>query len=223
MRNKIAELHMELAYFVAKREAERRILEREDLNQLALIGLLKAIEKFDPSNGAAFSSFAVPYIRGEIQHFCRDHETTVKVPRRWREIRDSVEAAWKKIRASGRDVSMAEVAISKGFSLAEWQEIEAATGGVRMTSAEDDEVLQLADEWIDPGDRDAAERLEDAVLARLSELPKLKRDCVTEYYWAGLKPGVIAARHKVSVKSVETLISEGLEQMRGANAVNYHS
>jgi RNA polymerase sigma-B factor len=47
------------------------------------MGLIRAIERFDLSKGNAFSSFAIPYIRGEIQHYLRDKGVTVRIPRRW--------------------------------------------------------------------------------------------------------------------------------------------
>lgn len=57
----------------------------QDLENLAIIGLTKAIERFDSSKGK-LSSFAMRYIKGEVQHYLRDHATLIKVPRRWREI-----------------------------------------------------------------------------------------------------------------------------------------
>ncbi len=61
------------------------LLEKEDLYQLGAIGLLKAIDRFDPSYGAQFSTFAFPHIMGEIRRFLRDN-TPVKVERRLKEV-----------------------------------------------------------------------------------------------------------------------------------------
>mgnify|MGYP000963252300 CR=1 FL=1 len=61
------------------------LLEKEDLFQLGAIGLLKAIDRFDPDYGAQFSTFAVPHIMGEMRRFLRDN-TPVKVERRLKEI-----------------------------------------------------------------------------------------------------------------------------------------
>jgi RNA polymerase sigma-B factor len=55
----------------------------EDLLQVGAIGLIRAIERFDLSKGHAFSSFATPFIRGEIQHYLRDKGVMVRIPRRW--------------------------------------------------------------------------------------------------------------------------------------------
>jgi RNA polymerase sporulation-specific sigma factor len=61
------------------------LLEKEDLYQLGAIGLLKAIDRFDPDYGSHFSTFAFPHIMGEIRRFLRDN-TPVKVERRLKEV-----------------------------------------------------------------------------------------------------------------------------------------
>lgn len=97
LRNEVALDHMNLVREIAHRMKDRCTESYEDLEQIGLCGALRAIERFDPTKGVAFSSFAVPYIRGEILHFLRDHGTGIKVPRRWRELNasaNSVERSW---------------------------------------------------------------------------------------------------------------------------------
>src|SRR4051812_43310682 len=60
--------------------------EREDVMQIAYIGLLKAIERYDPDRGLAFSSFAVPTILGEIRRYFRDQGWSVRAPRDVQEL-----------------------------------------------------------------------------------------------------------------------------------------
>src|SRR3954454_20011627 len=60
--------------------------EREDIMQVAYLGLLKAIERYDPERGIAFSSFAVPTILGEIRRYFRDLGWTVRTPREVQEL-----------------------------------------------------------------------------------------------------------------------------------------
>ena len=99
----------------------------EDLLQVGCLGLIRAIEHFDASRGRAFSSLAVPYIRGEIQHYLRDRGTPIRLPCRWLALRQQAVTATQQLQQSlARPPSEAEVAAQLGITLAEWQEIELA-------------------------------------------------------------------------------------------------
>ena len=99
----------------------------EDLMQVGSIGLINAIERFDVSKGNAFSSFAVPYIKGEIQHYLRDKSPTVRMPRAWL---TTYNQGCKIIRAkrteTGREASSQEVADALGITVSEWYDIKLA-------------------------------------------------------------------------------------------------
>ncbi len=99
----------------------------EDLMQVGSIGLINAIERFDVSKGNAFSSFAVPYIKGEIQHYLRDKSPTVRMPRAWLVTYNQ---GCKIIRAkrteTGREASSQEVADALGIAIGEWYDIKLA-------------------------------------------------------------------------------------------------
>jgi RNA polymerase sigma-B factor len=82
----------------------------EDLEQVAGIGLLKAIDRFDPDRGTAFSSFAVPTILGEIRRHFRDSTWAVRVPRQLQELTLQIERARDELTASlGREPTVAEL------------------------------------------------------------------------------------------------------------------
>jgi RNA polymerase sigma factor (sigma-70 family) len=83
VRNQIVELNIGLAQRAAHRLSQDGQETLEDLIQVGAIGLCKAVERFDPSKGNAFSSYAMPFIRGEISHWRRDKTRMVKVPRSW--------------------------------------------------------------------------------------------------------------------------------------------
>lgn len=80
LRNELVEEHVRLADFLARRFAHRGE-SADDLRQVALIGLLKAVERFEPERGLQFSSFATPTIVGELKRHFRDRVWTVRVPR----------------------------------------------------------------------------------------------------------------------------------------------
>ncbi|NEO27545.1 MAG: sigma-70 family RNA polymerase sigma factor, partial [Kamptonema sp. SIO4C4] len=83
LRNKIVQLNIGLVRKEAHHWVNQCNESYEDLLQVGCLGLIRAIERFDLSKGNAFSSFAIPYIRGEIQHYLRDKVTSVRIPRRW--------------------------------------------------------------------------------------------------------------------------------------------
>ena len=65
----------------------------EDLRQVAVLGLVKAVKRYEPERGSAFAGFAVPTVVGEIKRHFRDHMWGVHVPRRVQELRNRVRAA----------------------------------------------------------------------------------------------------------------------------------
>lgn len=99
----------------------------EDLLQVGCMGLIRAIERFELSKGHAFSSFAVPYIRGEIQHYLRDKGVLVRMPRRWLALQQQAIGFTQEFRAKhNRQPNDTEVAAELLISVAEWQEIKLA-------------------------------------------------------------------------------------------------
>ena len=86
LRNKLVELNIGLVRKVAHQICRKCAEPYEDLEQIGYLGLIRAIERFDPLQGAAFSSFAIPYIRGEMLHYLRDKGSMMRIPRRWQEL-----------------------------------------------------------------------------------------------------------------------------------------
>ncbi len=99
----------------------------DDLLQVGCIGLIWALERFDLSKGHAFSSFAMPYIRGEIQHYLRDKGVMVRIPRRWLALQQQAVGIARELREKyNRQPTDSEVAAALEISTAEWQEIKLA-------------------------------------------------------------------------------------------------
>lgn len=216
LRNKVAVDNDRLAIQVARRYMERCNLPLEDLIQLSRIGLLKAVERFDPTAGAAFSSFAVPYCEGEIKHFLRDNKHLIKTPRRWVEKRDSVEALKRRLQREGREVSLDQVAeLGMGLAPEQWQTISHATAGVPLKSLEGDALqIQIEESTEALEEQEQRERLQRAIALKLSSLPEKLREPIVERFWHELPDKIIAKRHGISVAEVQSLISQGLEQLR---------
>ncbi|MFD3441623.1 RNA polymerase sigma factor SigF [Streptomyces sp. NPDC058685] len=86
-RNTLIEMNLSLVKFAVRRFRNRGDGEMEDITQVGTIGLIKAIDRFDLAREVEFSSFAIPYIVGEIKRFFRDATWAVHVPRRLQELR----------------------------------------------------------------------------------------------------------------------------------------
>jgi len=108
--------HMDLAEKIAGNFARRTVHPREDLLQLAMIGLIKAARRYDPSRGP-FRPYGRTYANGEITHFLRDSGFLVKVPPTWRELH----ARGQRQLTSG--VGVREMMNRLGISLEQWQKI----------------------------------------------------------------------------------------------------
>src|SRR3954454_1532133 len=72
----------------------------DDLRQVAALGLVKAVDRYDPARGNAFESYAVPTITGEIKRHFRDHMWTLHVPRRVQDLRNRVRVASQDLAAN---------------------------------------------------------------------------------------------------------------------------
>ncbi|MFF2960093.1 RNA polymerase sigma factor SigF [Streptomyces sp. NPDC057963] len=129
-RNTLIEMNLSLVRFAAGRFRNRGSGDTEDIVQVGTIGLIKAIDRFDLSREVEFTSFAVPYITGEIKRFFRDTSWAVHVPRRLQELRVDIARTKESLAtALDRDPTVPELAEQLGISEGEVTEgIVAANG-----------------------------------------------------------------------------------------------
>jgi RNA polymerase sigma-B factor len=125
VRNQLVQLNAGLVRKVAHQVSRKCAEPYEDLEQIGYLGLIRAIERFDPQQGSAFSSFAMPYIRGEILHYLRDKSTIMRIPRRWQELYNKAKKVRKQlIENLGRTPKDFEIAEALQVSLHEWNECQ---------------------------------------------------------------------------------------------------
>jgi RNA polymerase sigma factor (sigma-70 family) len=115
-RDILLDANFQLARKIAHRWKNSTDEPYQDLEQLAAIGLLKAIERFDPSLGFRFSSYAVPKINSEIHHYIRDKSKLIKVPRRVTRLKKELEETREKLSQKNRMMNDRDIAIGLGFS-----------------------------------------------------------------------------------------------------------
>ncbi|MFD3839490.1 SigB/SigF/SigG family RNA polymerase sigma factor [Streptomyces sp. NPDC058642] len=111
LRDELVEVWLPMAERIAVR-FKGRGESLEDLYQVAALGLVKAVDHYDPARGHAFEAYAVPTVTGEIKRHFRDHLWTLHVPRRVQDLRNRVRAALKELSqtTSGRAPTVAELA-----------------------------------------------------------------------------------------------------------------
>jgi len=126
LRNALVEEHLWLAK-VAVRPFLNRGESHEDLHQVALLGLVKAVERFDPGFGCRFAAFALPTMQGELRRHFRDTTWALHAPRRLQELRTTVNTVAEVLtHRLGRPPTSEEVAAEVGVSVDEvLQAIEA--------------------------------------------------------------------------------------------------
>ncbi|MDF6022811.1 RNA polymerase sigma factor SigF [Streptomyces sp. JH34] len=129
-RNTLIEMNLSLVRFAAGRFRNRGSGDMEDIVQVGTIGLIKAIDRFDLAREVEFTSFAVPYIVGEIKRFFRDTTWSVHVPRRLQELRVDLAKAKEALASDlDRDPTVRELAGYLGLEEEEITEgIVAANG-----------------------------------------------------------------------------------------------
>ena len=216
VRNKIVERYAGLAAALARR-FDRRGEPLEDLIQVANLALVGAVERFDPTQGAAFSSFATPTVLGELKRHFRDKTWSVKVPRGLKELHLRVGPAVADLHAVlGRGPTINELAEHLGVS--EEDVIEAMEAGAAYRpgslaqpdvggEARDDRALSEAE----PGYGDVEARM--TVRSLMAQLPERERNIVYLRYFEGLTQSEIADRIGVSQVHVSRLLREALARL----------
>lgn len=223
VRNRLVELNFGLV----RREAHHWINQcsesYEDLLQVGSIGLIRAIERFDVSKGHAFSSFAIPYIRGEIQHYLRDKSPSVRIPRRWQALQRKAVWVIRELHVElNRQPSDLEIARALDISLQEWQEIKLACQNRSLLSLdapikdEDSGTSSLAELVPDARYRSFQLAQEDQIRLQLAltQLEKRTRQILEFVFLHDLTQKETAERLGISAVTVSRRVRKGLDLLQ---------
>ncbi len=225
LRNRLVRLNMGLVRKVAHRLAYQCAEPFEDLEQCGYLGLITAIERFEPAQGYAFSSFAVPYIRGEILHFLRDRANTVRIPRRWQQLnREGSKIRQALVMELGRQPSDQEVADQLGLSMQEWRSVKLAASNrvplslnARVSSShqQSDLAMTLGDTLMDAHSQALKLNEEDRVELQqaLNQLEDKTREMIESVFLHQLSRQEVAKRIGVSPVTVTRRIKKGVEEL----------
>jgi len=219
-RDALVDRFLPLAYHFARRYHSAGG-HAEDVQQVAAIGLLNAIDRFDPDRGVAFSSFAVPTIVGEIKRYFRDKGWAVRVPRDLQERALTVERMIERLEGEiGRPPTAEQVARRMGLPIEEVLEARLAANAHHGVSLErpggsgDEDERALADTL---GETDEGfHRAEEAVTFErlLDGLSDRERIVLQLRFREDLTQAEIGERVGISQMHVSRLIRHAIDQLR---------
>jgi RNA polymerase sigma-B factor len=219
LRDQLIEAHLGLAEYLARRFSNRGE-PLDDLVQVASLGLVKAVERFDPDRGLEFTTFATPTIVGELKRHFRDKGWAVRVPRRVQELHLRVTGVIDDLQLElGRSPTVAEIAVRSGTS--EDEVIEAMDAGSAYRSASldagrsaDEETPGLLGQLgeVDPELVRAERRA--ALGPLISELPEREQVMLYLRFYEGKTQSEIAKRLGISQMHVSRLLSRSLDRLR---------
>ena len=219
LREVLVEEHLPLVRHFARRFSNRGE-PFDDLLQVGTLGLIAAIDRFDPTRGVEFLSFAVPTITGEIKRHFRDQGWSVRVPRRLQELHLSLNAAVGELaQKNGRAPNPSELAEYLGIPRAEVLEGLQVANAYRSSSLDerlsgDDDSPTLAATL---GQEDAAlEGVEyrESLQPLLATIPARERRILILRFFGNMTQSQIAADIGISQMHVSRLLAQTLAKLR---------
>jgi RNA polymerase sigma-B factor len=220
VRGTVIELNMPLVRFIAGR-FRHRAEDMDDILQVGTVGLIKAVDGYDPDRGVEFVTYAIPTIAGEIKRFFRDTSWPVRVPRSMQELYLRVARGSDRLEQElGRLPSAAEIAADLRLEVEQVVEGLVAVRVYRPTSLDalherdgEEPGSALLDRMgrCDP-ELELAE-FRSAVSPMLAELSQREQTILKLRFWEGLTQSEIAGRIGVSQMHVSRLLSAILTRL----------
>ena len=212
--------HLNLVRFLASK-FKNRGEPVEDLMQVGTIGLIKAIDRFDPARGLEFTTFATPTIMGEIKRHFRDKGWSVRVPRRLQELSAKVNQTTDDLtRELQRPPSVAEVAERLGASVdevLEAMESSSAYSSVPLEGAgqnADDDAPSVIDHYATEDDDLAASDDRIVIEDAMSEFTPREQEIVNMRFQQGMTQVEIAQKLGISQVQVSRMLRKVLKQVQ---------
>jgi RNA polymerase sigma-B factor len=218
VRERLIEIHLGLVEYLARRFAGRGEL-LDDLIQVGTIGLLKAVDRFDPEREVEFSTYATPTIVGELKRHFRDKGWAVRVPRRLQELNLQLAKVVSELsQRLGHSPTVAEIAEAAGTTEEEILEAMDSAHAYSLVSLDaggggDDgpsfhEQLGTEDDMLDTLEYRAS------LTPLLEQLPPRERHMLYLRFFKGLTQSQIADQLGISQMHVSRLLAKTLTQLR---------
>nr|WP_245834388.1 RNA polymerase sigma factor SigF [Streptomyces aidingensis] len=218
LRDRLVRMHLPLVEHLARRFRNRGE-PLDDLTQVATIGLIKSVDRFDPDRGVEFSTYATPTVVGEIKRHFRDKGWAVRVPRRLQELRLSLSTATAELsQQHGRAPTVHELAerlkISEDDVLEGLESANAYSTLSLDVPDTDDESPAVADTL--GAEDDALEGVEyrESLKPLLEELPPREKKILLLRFFGNMTQSQIAQEVGISQMHVSRLLARTLAQLR---------
>jgi len=214
IRDALVRAHLELARNLA-RKFRNRDEAMEDLVQIATVGLIHAVDRFDPHQGTDFLAFAVPTISGELRHHFRDNSWSVRVPRRLKELNANISAAREELTVQlSRAPRPSEIAVRLGVPIEDvYEGLRAGQG--RYGASLDHLLENAAHTRFGAPDAELGQaELREALRPMLDSLSDRERKIVALRFGSGMSQSDIARRVGVSQMQVSRLLAATLKKLR---------
>lgn len=211
-------LNHRVARAVAARYAERGV-PLEDLEQVACVGLAKAVRRFDPAWERDLLSYAVPTIRGEVQRYFRDQSWMLRPPRRIQELQWQISRAADELGPElGREPTTGEICAHLGICLAEHNEAVAAFGCLHPPSldqpVEHDSTMTLGDTVSGVGGAEEAAEARAELTPALAHLSRTEREMIRLRFVEDLTQREIGERLGLTQVKVSRWLGRILSDLR---------
>jgi RNA polymerase sigma-B factor len=220
VRDALVEQHLPLVEHLARRFRNRGE-PYDDLVQVATIGLIKSVDRFDPERGVEFSTYATPTIVGEIKRHFRDKGWAVRVPRRLQELRLSLTAATSELsQRNGRSPTVAELAAHLRLSEEEVLEgLESANAYSTLSldagdqGGEEEGVAVVDTLGVEDEGLEGVEYRE-SLKPLLEQLPSREKKILMLRFFRNMTQSEIAHEVGISQMHVSRLLARTLTQLR---------
>ncbi|MET8828305.1 RNA polymerase sigma factor SigF [Streptomyces sp. NPDC004610] len=218
LRNQLVRMHLPLVEHLARRFRNRGE-PLDDLTQVATIGLIKSVDRFDPERGVEFSTYATPTVVGEIKRHFRDKGWAVRVPRRLQELRLALTTATAELsQLHGRSPTVHELAEKLAISEEEVLEGLESANAYSTLSLDvpdtDDESPAVADTL--GAEDEALEGVEyrESLKPLLEDLPPREKRILLLRFFGNMTQSQIAQEVGISQMHVSRLLARTLAQLR---------
>jgi RNA polymerase sigma-B factor len=219
VRDELVEMHLPLVEYLARRFRNRGE-PLDDLIQVATIGLIKSVDRFDLERGVEFSTYATPTIVGEIKRHFRDKGWAIRVPRRLQELKLSLAKATSELsQKNGRAPTVAELAGHLGMSeeeVLEGLESANAYSAVSLDAPDtgDDDSPAVADSLGTTDESLEGVEYRESLKPLLEKLPAREKKILLLRFFGNMTQSQIAAELGISQMHVSRLLARTLAQLR---------